>query len=105
MPLGVREHADLLVERFTLWHGKGGVRTDDPAQGPVFDFSCQRWAREARTAPLVLIIAPSPVSLYTLAVLCICVRLRVPVAVTLRRVFTGPAALQALPPRRPLLPR
>lgn len=70
------------------WHRSGNRQSYDPAQGPVFGYMPGRWRIEAPQAPRVLVLSPNPFSLYTLAVMRLCLSLEIPIAGLLVRSFT-----------------
>jgi hypothetical protein len=80
--------AESLTVALQDWHRRAGVQRPCAAQGPRFDYAGDRWRHEAHRAPPVLIISPSIFSLYSVAVLKLCIRIGVPVAGVLVRRFT-----------------
>ena len=76
------------IAALLAWHRAGNRRSYDPAQGPVFDYVPGQWRAEAPHAPRVLVLSPNPFSLYTLAVMQLCLRLEIPIAGLLVRSFT-----------------
>lgn len=70
------------------WHSAGKSQPADPAQGFVFEYVQGLWRREVQSAPNVLILSPNPYSLYTLAVMRLCLHLKVPIVGLLIREFT-----------------
>ena len=79
--------AKLLKDLFT-WHCAGNRQADDPGQGKVFTYTPGLWRTEAQQAPRVLVLSPNPYSLYTLAVIQLCLQLGIPIAGLLLRSFT-----------------
>ena len=83
-----RETADRLRSLHRAWLLAPRRLRTSTGLGTVFEFDPLRWRTEAETPPTVLILSPNPFSLYTLSVLQLCLRYRVPVAGVLLRAFT-----------------